>query len=108
MFHSRKLNHRINSLHERALRVTYQDYQFTFLHLLQKDKSVTIHQRSLQVLAIKIFEVKNDLSPEIMKEVFELKEPSYSLRSKGSYFVRGNVKTTHYGIQSIKYLAPKI
>ena len=108
MFHSRKLNHRINSIHERALRVTYQDYQSTFLHLLQKDKSVTIHQRSLQVLAIKIFEVKNDLSPEIMKEVFELKEPSYSLRSKGSYFVRGNVKTTHNGIQSIKYLAPKI
>ena len=26
MFHCRKLNHRINSIHERALRVTYQDY----------------------------------------------------------------------------------
>ena len=43
-----------------------------------------------------------------MKEVFEFKEPSYSLRSKRNYFVRGNVKTTHYGIQSIKYLALKI
>ena len=43
-----------------------------------------------------------------MKEVFKLKESSYSLRSKGNYFVRGNVKTTHYGVQSIKYLAPKI
>ena len=43
-----------------------------------------------------------------MKEVFELKEPSCSLRSLGNYFVRGYVKTTHYGIQSIKYLAPKI
>ena len=43
-----------------------------------------------------------------MKDVFELKEPSYSLRSKGNYFVRENIKTTYYGIQSIKYLAPKI
>ena len=50
MFHSRKLNHRINSIHERALRVTYQDYQSTFLQLLQKDNSVTIYQRNLQVL----------------------------------------------------------
>ena len=33
MFHSRKRNHRINSIHERALRVTYQDYQSTFLQL---------------------------------------------------------------------------
>ena len=108
MFHSRKLNHRINSIHERALRVTYQDYKSTFLGLLQRDNSATIHQDNLQVLATEIFSAKNDLSPEIMKGVFELKEPSYNLRSKGNDFVRGNVETTHYGIQSIKYLAPKI
>ena len=66
MFHSRKLNHRINSMHERALRVTYQDYQSTFLQLLQKDNSVTIHQRNLQVGSTEIFKTKNDLSPEIL------------------------------------------
>ena len=60
MFHSRNLNHRINSIHERALRVTYQDYQSTFLQLLQKDNSVTIHQiiKKLQVLATEIFKAK--------------------------------------------------
>ena len=108
MFHSRKLNHHINSTHERALRVTYQNYQSTFLKLLQKVNSVTIHQQNLPILATEIFKAKNDLSREIMKEVFELKKPSYSLRSQGNYFVRGNVKTTHHGIRSIKYLAPKI
>ena len=60
----------------------YQDYQLTFLQLLHKDNSVTIHQRNLKVLATEIFEAKNDLSPEIMKDVFQLKEPSYNLRSK--------------------------
>ena len=108
MFHSRKLNHHINSIHERSLRVTYQNYQSSFLQLLQNKNSVTIHQRNLQVLATDIFKAKNDLSLEIMNNAFDLKEPSYSLRSKGNYFVRRNVKTTHYGIQSIKYLAPKI
>ena len=103
MFHSRKLNQHINSIHETAVSVTYQNYKSTFLQLLQKDNSVAIHQRNLQVLATEIFRAKNDLSPEIMKKVFELKEPSYSLYLKGNYFVRGNVKTTHYGIQSIKY-----
>ena len=104
MFHSRKLNHRINSITERALRITFQDYKFTFFQLLQKDNSVAIHQRILQVLPTEIFKAKNNLSPETMKYVFELKEPSSSLCSKGNYFVRRNVKTTHYGIQSIKYL----
>ena len=85
MFHSRKLNHLINSIHERTLRVTYQDYESTLLQLLHKDNSVTIHQRNLRVLATQIFKAKYDLSPEIMKEVFELEEPSNSLRSKGNY-----------------------
>ena len=42
-----------------------------------------------------------------MKEIFELKEPSYSLPAQGNYLVRRNVKTTCYDFQSIKYLAPK-
>ena len=75
-----------------------------FLQLLQKHNSVTIHQQNLQVLSTEIFKSKNDLSPEIMGEVFEIKEPYYSLRSKENYFVRGNVKTTHYGIQSINQM----
>ena len=107
MFQSRKLNNRINSIHERALRITYKDYKSSFNELLQNDNAVTIHQRNLQALATEIFKIKNDLSPEIMKEVVELKEPSYNLRLKENSFVRGIVRTTNYGLQSIRYLAPK-
>ena len=53
-FHRRKLNYCINSIHERALRVTYQDFKSAFFELLQKDNSVTIHQRYLKVLATEI------------------------------------------------------
>ena len=85
MFHSRKLNYRINSIHERALRVTYHDYKSTCLELLQKGNSLRIHQRNLQVLLTEIFKAKNDLSSEIMKEVFESKKAPYSLLSQGNY-----------------------
>ena len=108
MFHSRKLNNRINSIHERALRLAYNDYKATFNQLLEKDNSVTIHNRNLQILATEIYKVKNDLGPSIMKEVLQFKEPSYSLRSQQNTFVKRNVKTTHYGLQSIRYLAPII
>ena len=59
MFHSRKINNRVNSLHERVVRVVYRDYKATFSELLSKDKSVTIHQRNLQLLATEIFRTKN-------------------------------------------------
>ena len=35
MFYSRKTNNRINKLHERALRLVYDDYESTFEDLLR-------------------------------------------------------------------------
>ena len=37
MFHSRKMNNRINSLQERALRVVYRDYNATFSELISNN-----------------------------------------------------------------------
>ena len=88
MLHSRTLNNRINNIHERALRLTYNDDKSSFKQLLEKDHSVTVHQKNLQVLVTEIFKVKNNLAPDIMKDVFELKEPPYNLRSESNHFTR--------------------
>ena len=98
MFHSRTLNNRINNIHERALRLTYKNNQSSFKELLEKDHSVTVHHKNLQALVTETFKVKNDLAPDIMKDVFELKEPLYNLRSESNHFTRRNVKTTYYGL----------
>ena len=39
MFHSRKLNNRINHIHEMAMRLVYKDYTSSFDELLFKDNS---------------------------------------------------------------------
>ena len=70
MFRSRRLNNKINSMHERALRITYQDNKSTFHKLLNKDNSIAINHRNLQVLATKMFEIQRNLSPEILREIF--------------------------------------
>ena len=51
MFSSRRLNNKINSFHERALRIFYQDHISTFQELLNKDASVSTHHINFQVLA---------------------------------------------------------
>ena len=75
MVYSSQLNNRINKIQERALRLVYKDNKLTFGDYLKLDNSVTIYQRNLQILAKEIFQVKNSLAPEIMTEVFEIKEP---------------------------------
>ena len=65
MLHSRTLNLRINKIHERALRLVYNDSISTFKELLRLDKSFTIHERNVQSLAIEGFKVVHNLSPEM-------------------------------------------
>ena len=69
IFQSRKLNSRVNKLHERAVRTVYQDYTSSFTELLEKDNSTTIHNRNIQLLATKLFKVKNGLSPPFMNDI---------------------------------------
>ena len=107
MFHNRKINNRVNSLHERTLWVVYRDYNATFSELLSKDKSVTIHQRNLQLLAKEIFKTKNELNPKIMGEIFTFKNVDYDLRNNTSLKF-GNLKTVYYGTESLTNLGAKI
>ena len=108
MMHNRGLNNKINHIHERASRIVYDDYSSTFEDFLNKDKSVTIHQRNLQQLAIEIFKVKIGIAPIIMNEIFTFVEKNtYNLRS-GMHLSRVNVPSTHYGTESIGNLGAKI
>ena len=45
MFHSRRLNDKINSIHEIALRITYQDNTSTFQQLTHKELSFNTSQK---------------------------------------------------------------
>ena len=51
MFCTREMNQKINHVHERALRLVYNDYQSTFEYLLKKDKSLSIHHRNIHRVA---------------------------------------------------------
>ena len=79
MFHSRKLNNKINAIHERALRIAYCDKHSTFQQLLEKDNSVSINHRNLQVLATKMFKVNMNLSPDLMNDIFLNRTNPYTL-----------------------------
>ena len=49
--------------------------------MLKKDKSVSIHQKNLQILATEIYKARNDLGPEIMKDIFHSVQKPYNLRN---------------------------
>ena len=107
MFHSRALNNKINSIHERALRITYNDRTSTFEELLNKDNSVSIHHRNLQVLVTQLYQVKCNMAPEILNEVFQNRASSYNLRTKSSFAVRP-VHSVYHGTESLSFLKRRL
>ena len=106
MFHSRKLNNRINKIHERSLRIVYNDEVSSFEELRIKDNSFTIHERNIQTLAIELYKVVNGLSPKIMELVFPLKgKVRYPSENK---FITRNVRSVRYGTETLAHLGHKI
>ena len=97
MFHSRQINHKINKLHERALRIVYNDHFSSFEELLSKDKSVTVHQRNLQILATEMYKILNGLSPDIMQGIFETKSNHYNTRNACQHFPQKMLKQLDMG-----------
>ena len=106
MFHSRKLNHRINRIHERALRIVYKDDKSTFRELLTKDESFTVHERNIQTLAIELYKVTYGLSPKIMNLIFPLN--SQARYPRRNAFKTFNVKTVSWGTETLAHIGPKI
>ena len=61
MSHGRKANDKINRLHERALRIVFNDTITSVEELLVKDKFFTIHHQNIQSLAIELYKAVNNL-----------------------------------------------
>ena len=95
MFHSRRINNKVNQIHERALWITYKDSHSCFESLLERNNSVSLHQRSLQPLLVEIFETKENLNPSFMKNIFIEITENYNLRS-GNALQLPKARTTTY------------
>ena len=114
MFHSRSINTKINNLHFRALRIVYKDESLSFQNLLDKDNSITIHQRNLRSLATEMFKVTTGLSPTFMIDVFcanhNLDTNNFSARTRlnSRFYNPVNPKKVYMGSNSLRCLGPKI
>ena len=107
LFFDRTLNHRINPVHERALRIKLKENRHDFGLLLEEPKSIPVHIRSLQLLMTEIYKTKSNLNPPFLREIFREHDISYNLRH-GNDTKLPNVRGTTYGVITIDNLGNKL
>ena len=107
MLHSRDLNKKISSLHERALRITHGDKISSFQNFQKKDNSVSVNQKNVKLLGTKMFKIYNNMAPEILNDIFKLRTMSYKLSNHNS-FVRRPTYSIFNGTESLSYPGLKI
>ena len=108
MFHSRRLNNKINNVHDKALRTVYFDCKSTFQELLDKDASFSVHHRNIQTLPIEIYKQIHGLLPATMDKVFRInRNLTYNLRTQND-FSRRVPQTVKYRTETFSFLVPKV
>ena len=80
MFCSKKSTEKINAVHERSLRIIRNESLYPLL-LEEETHQTTFHQRCINSLMIEVYKYLNGHSPDIMNDIFKLRENMYNLRN---------------------------
>ena len=109
MFYTKRSVGRINSTHERFLSLIQQNYTSDFEHFLtmQMKNEKTVHRKCIEFLMIDIYKYLNGLYPDIMSDIFKLRENTYNLINF-HIFKSQNPRTKKFGLNSFAYRASQL
>ena len=98
MFCSKKTSKQINATHERSLRIILNNYESPYPLLLEEVHQIIFHQQCINSLMIEVHKCLNGHSPEIMNNIFNLRENMYNLPDRKPSFIE--IQTRCYSILS--------
>ena len=70
----------MNNVHERALRIVYDNQISSYSELLMTKNEPTVHQQSINVLIKENCKFENDLSPPLIDDMLQVRKIKYNLR----------------------------
>ena len=101
MCHSGNNNRKAGRLHEKYLRIIYNNKRSSFNELLEKDSSVFTHEKSVQILTTEMCKARNNFSPSHKNEIFEVRNEHYHDLIQISLFFRPLVISVYHGTENL-------
>ena len=107
MFTSRYLNNALENIHERALRLMYNDHEKSLNSILTENNLKTIHQQNLEFLAVETYKFQIGLSLPIMNYIFFSRQNTYNLQ-KFPELSTSTKNIVEFGTENISHRAPQL
>ena len=102
MFSNKSLIDKILKIHKRTLQIAYDVYDESYENLLNRSDDISIHQKHLRYLAIKVYNSLTMLNPGFMWNFFERNNIPYNLR-RVHLLLLPPAKSTRYGVNSLAF-----
>ena len=107
MFCFKKTTKNINSVHERSLHIILNDYESPYFLSSEEAHQETFLQRCINSLLIEVYKDLNGHSPDIMNDIFKLRENMYN-HQNFHIFQTEKPCSLKYGIDAIPYRASQL
>ena len=101
-------NIKINRLHESCLHVIHSDKTLSFEALLEKNSSVSIHDRNLQFFDSEMRKTSEGRSSPIITKLSQQKNEHHNLRHNSEFTIPACQFGPNYGTERISFLGSKI
>ena len=99
-----KNTNKIEKVQEKTLCCVYNDYNSTYLELVEKAKVPTLQVHRIRTMALETFTIINNLSPTCLNSFVKSKTSKYSFRYSNILDLP-KVRTSTYGKKSFKFAA---
>ena len=86
---------KLEKLQYRALRIGFNDNTSSYENLLNRVKLPTLHINRLRCIATETYKCTNNLSPEYLRDLVEIKQSNYSFRWTQSRYLQSEL--SHMG-----------
>ena len=98
---------KLERVQERALRFISNDFTSCLSELLKLTNTQPLHVRRLKLMACEVYKIVNDLSPQYISDLVNIKVSPYDFRGQRKADVL-RVNSTRYCLRSFRAKAPQI
>jgi hypothetical protein len=99
--------HKMEKIHERALRFVFDDYTSEYKDLLSRNGISTLYLKRVRIMAQEVYKAINNQSPKYTKELLKERNTRYSDRRPLDLYVP-RVNQQKFGYRSYAFEAPSV